>query len=166
MKKIISLSVLLLLSSMAHAIPVQWTLQNAVTGNGTLTGSFIYDADLDSYSALSITYSSPNPGAENLFGGTETSVLNGDSIFLSTAGYDTGVATQAFMDFVWAENLTNAGGTVNIGSGSVTNVYTQTYTDTVVAGSIVASAVPIPAAAWLFGSALAGLGWLRRRKAA
>jgi hypothetical protein len=26
------------------------------------------------------------------------------------------------------------------------------------------SAVPIPAAVWLFGSALAGLGWMRRRK--
>jgi hypothetical protein len=25
------------------------------------------------------------------------------------------------------------------------------------------SAVPIPAAVWLFGSALAGLGWLRRK---
>jgi hypothetical protein len=28
------------------------------------------------------------------------------------------------------------------------------------------SAVPIPAAVWLFGSALAGLGWMRRRKTA
>jgi len=28
-----------------------------------------------------------------------------------------------------------------------------------------ASVVPIPAAFWLFGSALAGLGWMRRKKA-
>lgn len=28
------------------------------------------------------------------------------------------------------------------------------------------SAVPIPAAAWLFGSAILGLGWVKRRKAA
>ncbi|MDB4307754.1 VPLPA-CTERM sorting domain-containing protein [Gammaproteobacteria bacterium] len=28
------------------------------------------------------------------------------------------------------------------------------------------SAVPIPAAAWLFGSALAGLGWIKRKQAA
>jgi len=30
--------------------------------------------------------------------------------------------------------------------------------------NITVSAVPIPAAVWLFGSALAGLGWLRRKK--
>jgi hypothetical protein len=32
--------------------------------------------------------------------------------------------------------------------------------------NIVVNAVPIPAAVWLFGSALAGLGWLRRRQTA
>jgi hypothetical protein len=31
---------------------------------------------------------------------------------------------------------------------------------------VVGAAVPIPAAVWLFGSALAGLGWIRRRKTA
>lgn len=33
-------------------------------------------------------------------------------------------------------------------------------------GDVAASVVPVPAAVWLFGSALAGLGWLRRRQAA
>jgi len=32
--------------------------------------------------------------------------------------------------------------------------------------SIKASVVPIPAAVWLFGSALAGLGWIRRKQSA
>jgi hypothetical protein len=31
---------------------------------------------------------------------------------------------------------------------------------------IAASVVPVPAAVWLFGSALAGLGWIRRKQAA
>jgi len=30
--------------------------------------------------------------------------------------------------------------------------------------NLVVSAIPVPAAVWLFGSALAGLGWLRRRQ--
>jgi hypothetical protein len=34
------------------------------------------------------------------------------------------------------------------------------------AGSWSASVVPIPAAVWLFGSALAGLGWMRRKRTA
>jgi len=32
-------------------------------------------------------------------------------------------------------------------------------------GAFMISAIPVPAAVWLFGSALAGLGWMRRRKA-
>ncbi len=32
--------------------------------------------------------------------------------------------------------------------------------------NIVASVVPVPAAVWLFGSALAGLGWMRRKQTA
>ena len=30
-------------------------------------------------------------------------------------------------------------------------------------GAFMLTAVPVPAAIWLFGSALAGLGWLRRK---
>jgi hypothetical protein len=71
------------------------------------------------------------------------------------------------------------GGTVSATLASVSGI-TQTYnlnwtgltllsigningTPTVV-DSITASQVPVPAAAWLFGSALAGLGWLRRKQ--
>jgi hypothetical protein len=35
-----------------------------------------------------------------------------------------------------------------------------------VAVGIAYNIVPIPAAVWLFGSALAGLGWIRRRQTA
>jgi hypothetical protein len=38
--------------------------------------------------------------------------------------------------------------------------------DQAVAASFSVSVVPIPAAVWLFGSALAGLGWFRRRQTA
>ena len=32
--------------------------------------------------------------------------------------------------------------------------------------NIVLTTVPIPAAAWLFGTAIAGLGWIRRKQTA
>jgi hypothetical protein len=52
----------------------------------------------------------------------------------------------------------------------VSNEYVTTYTGFVDGGAtdkgvylVRSSVVPIPAAAWLFGSALAGLGWFRRK---
>jgi hypothetical protein len=43
----------------------------------------------------------------------------------------------------------------------VDNVSFDTLSITV--DNINATVVPVPAAVWLFGSALAGLGWLRRK---
>ena len=40
---------------------------------------------------------------------------------------------------------------------------TGTYEWTWEGDSVTLSIVPIPAAVWLFGSALAGLGWMRRK---
>jgi hypothetical protein len=54
------------------------------------------------------------------------------------------------------------GGYVNITQASFWSeyaAYAPVYLD-----DIVVSAVPIPAAVWLFGSALAGLGWMRRKQ--
>jgi hypothetical protein len=48
--------------------------------------------------------------------------------------------------------------------GLLVNSPLASSTDTVVTYKILTSQVPIPAAVWLFGSALAGLGWMRRRK--
>jgi hypothetical protein len=42
----------------------------------------------------------------------------------------------------------------------VDNTYSQGQIDNVVVSNV----IPIPAAVWLFGSALAGLGWLRRKQ--
>jgi len=42
--------------------------------------------------------------------------------------------------------------------------YPSISSSALVVDNIVVSAVPIPAAVWLFGSALAGLGWMRRKQ--
>ena len=44
------------------------------------------------------------------------------------------------------------------------NLYTSNFGGGEIRGQI--NAVPVPAAVWLFGSALAGLGWFRRRQTA
>ena len=65
----------------------------------------------------------------------------------------------------FSDALTNAGGTVSlIPSSFVRNLDTDGVAS--LTGSVSASNVPIPAAIWLFGSALAGLGWMRRKQAA
>ncbi len=60
----------------------------------------------------------------------------------------------------------------DLGSGDWLNVTSVTFgvnepeiffNDVRVDDITVASAVPVPAAVWLFGSALAGIGWIRRR---
>ena len=63
--------------------------------------------------------------------------------------------------------LTNAGGVVSFTASEVAGAsiggagYVEN-TRSIVSGTLVGSTVvPIPAAVWLFGSALAGLGWLR-----
>lgn len=43
------------------------------------------------------------------------------------------------------------------------NTYPTAIPDNRYASLLVATVVPVPAAVWLFGSALAGLGWMRRR---
>ena len=52
-------------------------------------------------------------------------------------------------------------------SGQLNNLTSITFTNfsrPVQLDNIVVQAVPVPAAVWLFGSALAGLGWLRRKQ--
>ena len=49
-------------------------------------------------------------------------------------------------------------------SESLTSARSNVYTMTFATVPIPAAAVPIPAAVWLFGSALSGLGWLRRKQ--
>lgn len=52
-------------------------------------------------------------------------------------------------------------------SGQLTNLTSITFTNfsrPVQLDNIVLQTVPVPAAVWLFGSALAGLGWMRRKQ--
>lgn len=70
------------------------------------------------------------------------------------------------MSLIYASALTNSGGNISL-TGFVEascvdfdcNAPANPQRD-IIGGSV--NAVPVPAAVWLFASALAGLGWLRR----
>jgi len=184
----ITLTLLLFFISSAYAAPVQWTLQDVsfVTDDEyrSLVGSFYYDADTNEYSNISLHYDDssgyPFPDFDYqvfIWGHSspagiipnELSLQNGPGQF-----NDGEVIHLAFN-----EALTGAGGQITLdltrtlisgatfqGSGGPGgfDVYTADYPSYLSGGYVSASVVPIPAAAWLFGSALAGLGWIRRKQ--
>jgi len=72
---------------------------------------------------------------------------------------------QTFTTTAFAGPDTSGGITLQLAAicGADANCVSDFYIDNV---SIVADVVPIPAAVWLFGSALGMMGWTRRRKTA
>jgi len=164
---------MILFSGAAQAIPVTWTLQDVVFDDGgSASGFFIYDADLDLYSSVNITTTSGSDlsGESYLY---PKGVFAGPFSLVATAQDVpdlTGVASIAL--FYNPGVLTNSGGTRSLVEGSSRESFCadpdcnigvgEPNSRDIIAGSI--SAVPVPAAVWLFGSALAGLGWLRRKQ--
>ena len=154
----------MLYSTSSYSAFLEWTLDGPILFNdgSQLSGSFFYDADTNIYGANTFSLScgtvcldpvdpfsiDPPSDANNIWAYT----IDGNS-----------ESIRIVLGFL--SSLTSAGGTVAIGypahldnlttlDGAWGNVGNQTVT---------ASVVPLPAAAWLFGSALAGLGWLRRK---
>jgi len=163
------------LSSVAQAVPVSWTLNDVVLSDGgTVSGSFSYDADTNTYSDLNVSAYVPSvlivAEDQNLsFGGLGSGWSTPFTMNLND-WYESGL--ELFMRF--DGNLSNSGGTLNIlsyGDGTLSGIYdselnggpnpSSYYQVAIIGGSV--STVPVPAAVWLFGSALLGLGWLRRK---
>jgi hypothetical protein len=174
MQKILIAVVLAVFSISANAIPVTWTLDNVImetfvagpSYTGVLTGSFDYDSVTNQYSNIDI-FSTWSTDFHKFY--FETAPPWNISV-----GSDTGLQIwnvnpeynyiDIHLDFSSA--ITGQGGTVNLLNSTYmisSNSFAQSDASLISAGTI--SAVPVPAAAWLFGSALAGLGWMRRRKA-
>jgi hypothetical protein len=149
----------------ANAAPVTWTIDSLLFDDGgTGSGTFSYDASTNAYSNIDIltiagsdfggaSYSSVNPYGPN---GAEYLV----AMIVPLEGAPT-------LALSFAAPLTHAGGIITIGGGGEAICGQECMIPVfglrdISSGQI--SAVPVPAAVWLFGSALAGLGWLKRRK--
>ena len=170
---------LFLVTQSASAIPVQWTLNGwNLTGGETVTGTFVYDADLGTFSNVNIS-STLGPELFTFVG----SGANSNTLEFVTG--EPGSVNLADTSVVLAS--IGGGGMTNAGGGPL-SVLTQGGTNLdssqaicgdgdcssfqspfvfLTAGNITGTVVPVPAAVWLFGSGLLGLvGMARRKKAA
>ena len=166
----------LLLSSATYATPVEWTLSATFSEGLEATGQFTYDADTNQYTDISIFFDgnlafqrATSPGFT-----TPRFLVRDTGVWEPSSGL---MYTEDF-SLSFEQSLTNAGGEARIASGyyylGVQDLNEcffgpycplgPAYDQTLISGTV--SAVPIPAAAWLLGSALIGLRFVRRRNVA
>lgn len=154
-----------LFASAALADPVVWTLNGVTTLDGqTVTGSFTYDADTNTYSAINVTSTGGVGPFTALYPATASTA--GAAIFIQTPA---GPGQNGIL--LNTANKTNAGGTLTITTGpgngglfTCSGVCTNanlTAGRSIATGTLVgAPVVPVPTLSeWamiLFGLILAG----------
>ena len=136
---------------------------NPMEANQFAGGTTIFDTAANGGLGASVFPTYGDAGFNPLTGGSTTSFFNetGDPISGATnggLGSDNGLDAIAFDMVLEGGQDPQAGGTVRflVFSGTASTAY-------MVEGTILAAPVPVPAAVWLFGSALGLLGWMRRR---
>ncbi|MGI9308347.1 MAG: VPLPA-CTERM sorting domain-containing protein [Gammaproteobacteria bacterium] len=152
----------LLLGASAQAAVVSWTINDAEFSDGTeLSGTFDFDSVTETFSNVNIVTL-----AEGAFTGqtyTSGNVISpyNTITFASASGPDT---LEIWLDVGPGQFFSIPGvRTINTTNSFEADVPTWSRWRTVAQGTL--TGVPIPAAVWLFGSALAGLGWIRRKQA-
>jgi hypothetical protein len=101
---------LLAASATAWAVPVTWYLSNVVTTTGKkITGSFVYDADTNTYSAINLA-SGPNTYTQTSFAGSGPSIMAANQAPAGLGQAGVGLSTTA--------PITNAGGVLNLRTGA------------------------------------------------
>jgi len=156
----------------AFAAPIQWVLQDVIFDDGgTASGTYIYDADTSSLSDISIiTTSGTNPsfpGETFIFPAAPGQPPNHISVGTALPQGSWAGIYRLILDL--DGDMDNTGGTLQIQPLSQEMLCEldscgATKIRYITSGSV--SAVPIPAAIWLFGSGLIGLvGFARSKKA-
>lgn len=167
MKKIIVALILAVFAGSAQATPILWTLDDVeFDDGGTATGTFLYDADTDIYSAISVTTTvgTTLPGEFYQFHNPDVFSDADGLLGLTTIANPVG-GTPAF-NINLESALTNAGGTVVLLTlpppaafeGFCFNDPCTGFQGTfraVTSGTVFAQAVPEPSSALLFPVGLA-----------
>jgi len=106
--------VLLWVVAAAQAVPVQWSVNGLVRDDGgTVSGSFVYDADTDTYSAVNVTTTggtSPLPG--ETYTGFDPSGSDASGLVLQRSQGAGDLTGQNQLLFAFLAPLTNVGGSV------------------------------------------------------
>ncbi|MGI9291615.1 MAG: PEP-CTERM sorting domain-containing protein [Gammaproteobacteria bacterium] len=178
--------VLCLVWESASAIPVTWKLNNVLFDDGrSAVGTFTYDADTNTLSDSTIRLI-PNLGDPwptifdhegHIYSQVPVDNTAQHAIFTYVSGFG---VTDAVLALHFEAPLDNNGdettirlndsnfpglpypvtaGWHNVIAGGDFQGLIQEQSN-MISGTV--TAVPIPAAVWLFGSALVGLGWFRR----
>jgi len=167
----------LFMASGANAVPVKWNLVDVTFDDGgSSTGSFVYEVDTLSLSEINITTTGGTSfgGAVYAFEHSAFTGFGADGIaVISEVVGDLSGETWLGLNLT-ADPMTNAGGTIPLTSGFFSAFNEYSCPDAAcgpggspglrgtAGGSI--SSVPVPAAVWLFGSAIGVLGWIRRKR--
>jgi hypothetical protein len=166
----------------AYAVPVRWTIGSyfldgvaVISDGGRVVGGFTYDADSGVYSDFTLrTYSTGYAGANYSIYVPTLDPTTSLTAFQSTTG---GLLGQRALYLGFGPTLTNAGGQVAlilVNEGVCAEIspltggvclLTQDHLSQGAGFLTGAAIIPIPAAAWLFGSALGLIGFARRRTA-
>ena len=108
------------LCSQAYAIPVEWSVDGLVRADGgTVSGSFIYDADTDTYSAINITTTQGSSllSGETYSGFSLASPANATGVIFERNQRDLAAPPPDYtgqnnLVFFFSPALTNAGGSL------------------------------------------------------
>jgi len=154
-------SLVLLVAADALATPVLWTIAGSFDDDGDLNGTFVYDADSDHYSAVSLKTSAGSRGSP-FFG----AAYDGVDPAASTADGLAAVAAVTLLELVFAESLSNRGGLVALASGgeTLTSGADQGAVRLLTGGQAVGTPVPEPSSMSLAVLGLSGLAALRRSR--
>jgi hypothetical protein len=180
-KNIALAAALFCVSSVANSASITWVVDITLPTDpdidgtpdpsvGVITGSFVLDTDTllisdVNVSAVGTAFAAASASLVDVYGPYNSGARAFELLPVSPASDLTNVEDIYIkMD---VPGLTIAGGVIDVTSvttylclDSTCSDFDELYTSNLVSGTL--SAIPVPAAVWLFGSALAGLGWLRR----